>query len=65
MAGDLDEARALYAESLERNRARGDRLLVAVELNNLGYVEKGNGRLDTAEANLRQAIRIALEIGSV
>lgn len=65
MAGDLVEARELYMESLQRNRALGDRLLVAVELSNLGYVEKAAGQLNTAEANQREAIRIALEVGSV
>jgi tetratricopeptide (TPR) repeat protein len=64
MAGDLDEARTLYAESLERNRARGAQLMVAVELTNLGYVEKASGRLDFAEAGLREAIPISLSIGN-
>jgi tetratricopeptide (TPR) repeat protein len=64
MAGDLDEARALYAESLERNRARGAQLIVAVELSNFGYVEKASGRLDVAEARLREAIPISLSIGN-
>src|ERR671934_2060623 len=64
MAGDLDEARTLYAESLERNRARGAQLIVAVELTNFGYVEKASGRLDVAEAGLREAIPISLSIGN-
>jgi tetratricopeptide (TPR) repeat protein len=64
MAGDLDEARTLYAESLERNRARGAQLIVAVELSNFGYVEKASGRLDVAEAREREAIPISLSIGN-
>jgi tetratricopeptide (TPR) repeat protein len=64
MAGDLDEARTLYAESLERNRARGAQLIVAVELSNFGYVEKASGRLDVAEARVREAIPISLSIGN-
>jgi hypothetical protein len=64
MAGDLDEARTLYAESLERNRARGAQLLVAVELSNFGCVEKASGRLDVAEARMREAIPISLSIGN-
>lgn len=64
MAGDLDEARAHYAERLERNRARGAQLLVAVELSNLGYVEKASGRLEAAEANVREAIPISIALGN-
>jgi tetratricopeptide (TPR) repeat protein len=37
-------------------------LVVAVELTNLGYVEKAGGRLEAAEASLREAIPISLEI---
>lgn len=62
MAGDLQEARALYTQSLQRNRARGAKLMVAVELTNFGYVEKARGRLDAAEASVREAVPIALEI---
>jgi tetratricopeptide (TPR) repeat protein len=64
MAGDLDEARTLYAESLDRNRARGAQLIVSVELTNFGYVEKASGRLDVAEARVREAIPISLSIGN-
>ena len=64
MAGDLDEARTLYTESLERNRARGARLAVAVELANFGYLEKASGRLDLAEASVRESIPISLSIGN-
>ncbi len=62
MAGDLEEARTLYAESLDRNRKRGAQLIVAVELTNFGYVEKVSGRLDVAEAGVREAIPISLSI---
>lgn len=64
MAGDLEEARTLYAESLERNRMRGAQLIVAVELTNFGYVEKASGRLGVAEARVREAIPISLSIGN-
>lgn len=64
MAGDLDEARMLYAESLDRNRARGAQANVAVELTNFAYVEKASGRLDVAEARVREAIPISLSIGN-
>jgi len=64
MAGDLDEARSLYEESLERNRARGAQLIVAVELTNFGYVEKASGRLEVAEARVREAVPISLSIGN-
>lgn len=62
MAGDLDEARALYTQSLERNRERGAKLMVAVELTNFGYVEKARGQLDAAEKSVREGIPVALEI---
>lgn len=48
-AGDLDEAAALFAESLELNRSIGDEGMVGVELHNLGHVEARRGNVDVAE----------------
>lgn len=64
MGGDYALARRLYEESLTRNRARGNRLLEAVELANLSIVEKREGNLQQAEANLNQAIQISREINN-
>jgi tetratricopeptide (TPR) repeat protein len=49
LAGDLDEAAGLYAESLELNRRLGDRRMVGVELHNLGHLELHRGNLAAAE----------------
>lgn len=62
MAGDLVLARRCYTESLERNRARSSRLMVSVELSNLAIVERIEGNLDLAMANLREAIELSLAI---
>jgi ATP/maltotriose-dependent transcriptional regulator MalT len=62
MAGDLRRARTLYEESLSRNRARGNRSGVAVELVNLATVERTEGNLARAETNLREAMSISREI---
>jgi tetratricopeptide (TPR) repeat protein len=62
MGGDYPSARILYDESLARNRARGNRLVVAVELVNLAFVEKTEGNLSRAEENLREAVLISEEI---
>jgi tetratricopeptide (TPR) repeat protein len=64
IGGDLDAARPLYVESLERNRVRGDRLLVAVESINLGFVEQATGKPEVAERLIRDAIGVAGQIGS-
>lgn len=64
IAGDYRLARTLYEESLARNRARGNRLIEAVELANLSMVEKKEGNLQQAEANLTQAIQISREINN-
>jgi hypothetical protein len=49
LAGDLDEAAELYAESLELNRRLGDQRMVGVELHNLGHLELHRGNLAVAE----------------
>jgi tetratricopeptide (TPR) repeat protein len=64
IGGDYVLARRLYEESLARNRARGNRLMEAVELANLSIVEKREGKLHQAEANLNQAIQISREINN-
>jgi non-specific serine/threonine protein kinase len=64
IAGDYRWARTLYDESLARNRARGSRLMVSVELTNLALVEKKEGNLSRAEANLREAIGISGELNN-
>jgi hypothetical protein len=48
LAGGHDAARDLYLESLELNRRRGDSRMVAVELHNLGHVERHLGDLEAA-----------------
>jgi non-specific serine/threonine protein kinase len=65
ISGDVAAARPLYVESLERNRARGDRVMVAVESINLGFVEQAGGNLARAETLIREAIATASESGSV
>ena len=62
MGGDYRLARTLYDESLGRNRARGNRLVVAVELVNLAFVDKAEGNLARADENLGEAILISQEI---
>ena len=49
LAGDYDEAVALYAESLELNRGLGDLRMVGTELHNIGHVEVHRGDLAAAE----------------
>ena len=48
-AGDLDEAAALFEESLALNRRLDDEGMVGVELHNLGHVEIHRGNVDAAE----------------
>jgi ATP/maltotriose-dependent transcriptional regulator MalT len=49
LAGEYEEAAALFAESLELNRRIGDQGMVVVELHNLGHVELRRGNVDDAE----------------
>lgn len=57
LAGDCDEAAALFAESLDLNRRLGDRGMVVVELHNLGHVEVRRGRIDEAERLFEECAR--------
>jgi tetratricopeptide (TPR) repeat protein len=49
MAGDYDEAAALFQQSLALNRRLGDTGMVMVELHNLGHVELHRNQVDAAE----------------
>jgi tetratricopeptide (TPR) repeat protein len=49
LAGNYDEAAALFQESLALNRRIGSPGMVAVELHNLGHVEIHRGNVDAAE----------------
>jgi non-specific serine/threonine protein kinase len=58
MAGDLDGAREVMAERLERARAAGNDFVVAVESANLSMVERKLGNVDAAEALSLEGLRI-------
>ena len=62
MAGETDEARRLYGESIELNRRLG-KDFVAGELHNLAYVELHDGKLDRAKELFRQSLELAQEKG--
>ena len=55
LGGDFDEAAALFEESLALNRRLGDRVMVTVELHNLGHVEIRRGNADAAERLFAEA----------
>ena len=57
MAGDLEGARDVMAERLERGRLAGNDFVVAVESANLSMVERKLGNLDGAEALSLEALR--------
>src|SRR5205807_4782081 len=54
LAGELDQAVALYTESLELNRGLADDYMVAVEHHNLGHVELHRGNVDDAEHHFQE-----------
>ena len=54
LAGELDQAVALYTESLELNRGLADDYMVAVEHHNLGHVELHRGNVDAAEHHFQE-----------
>ena len=57
MAGDLEGARDVMSERLERARQAGNDFVVAVESANLSMVERKLGNLDGAEALSLEALR--------
>ena len=57
MAGDLEGARDVMTERLERARLGGNDFVVAVESANLSMVERKLGNLDGAEALSLEALR--------
>jgi tetratricopeptide (TPR) repeat protein len=59
LGGSYDDAAALFAESLELNRALGDRGMVVVEFHNLGHVELRRGRVDAADRCFAEADALA------
>ena len=54
LAGNYDEAAALFQESLALNRRIGSPGMVAVEHHNLGHVEIHRGNVDAAEECFKQ-----------
>ena len=63
MAGDLEGARDVMSERLERARMAGNDFVVAVESANLSMVERKLGNLDAAEALSLEALRIVSRRG--
>jgi non-specific serine/threonine protein kinase len=63
MSGDLEGAREVMEERLERSRAAGNDFVVFVESANLSMVERKLGNLDRAEAYSLEALRIATAKG--
>jgi len=59
LGGALDDAAALFAESLACNLALGDRGMVVVEHHNLGHVELRRGHVDAAERHFAEAEALA------
>ena len=58
MAGDLEGAREIMSERIERARDAGNDFVVAVESANLSMVERQLGHLDAAEALSLEGLRI-------
>ena len=54
LAGDYDEAAALYDESLELARRLGDSRSVGMELHNLGHVELHRGNAEVAQRHFAE-----------
>jgi tetratricopeptide (TPR) repeat protein len=59
LTGALDEAAALFDDSLALNRKLGDRGMVIVELHNLGHVELRRGNVDKAERCFEECAALA------
>jgi tetratricopeptide (TPR) repeat protein len=58
LAGDHDEAVALYTESIELNRELGDTNMVGMEFHNLGHVELHRGNVDGAECCFAESAEV-------
>jgi len=58
LAGEYDEARRLYSESLELNRRLGDSGIVGMELFNLGFVELHRGNREEGERRFSESAAI-------
>lgn len=63
--GTVDEAAALFAESLALNRRLGARGMVLVELHNLGHVELRRGHVDAAERLFAESAQLGASPGAV
>lgn len=63
LGGDYARARDLYTESLELNRGLGNAGWVAMELNNLGWVELHLGAVEAAATRFRE--RDAMEVDDI
>jgi predicted ATPase/class 3 adenylate cyclase len=63
--GDLDRARELHEENLERARALGNRSAMAVVLGSLSAIAVEQGRLQDAWSIMRENHPIYVEIGDV
>ena len=61
MSGDLPEARRLYEQSLAIKRSLGSEPGVALELLNLSVVDLAEGDVDSADARLRESLRLGLK----
>jgi hypothetical protein len=59
LGGALDDAAALFSESLACNIALGDRVMVLVEHHNLGHVELRRGHVDAAERHFAETEALA------
>src|SRR6185295_6303238 len=64
LGGDNERGIATFLQSLELNRALGDRLNEAMVLGNLGGVYSVTGDLVTAERMAKESIAICKEIGA-
>ncbi len=64
-AGERENAKALYAENLERSRAIGNPLILAASLGWLAMVEAEEGRYAEAFTRAREHLQIAPTLGSI
>jgi tetratricopeptide (TPR) repeat protein len=65
LEGNPKKAMATFAESLELNRARGNRLNEAMVLGNMAGLHSAGGDLETAERTAKESMAIAKEIGAI